>query len=116
MLSLTTSDIAGATCKSLNTYTNKPPKEEVEGSRPRTTLKAWKRPVMNLDCSDIAGTRPMQPLMLEITNRQVNPLTPTYKLASFKAAPIVCKPHPSPGTSITALPLGDQSATKHWQV
>lgn len=84
MLSLTTSDIEGATpTKPFSRFTNKPPKDDIEGSRPKSQLKSWDRPVLNLTADDITGCHPVAVPIREHTRRSVNPLNPTYQLPSF---------------------------------
>jgi hypothetical protein len=87
LLSLTTNDIAGATPTPLNRFTNKPPKDEVAGSRPKLNILTWNRPVMNLTVSDIPGNGQAYSHFLANATRHSDPLAPSYKLPAFRATP-----------------------------
>jgi hypothetical protein len=86
LLSLTTRDIAGATPTPLERYTNKPPKEEVPGSKPKLNILTWNRPVMNLTTSDLAGNCPAKSHFIAHATRHSDPLAPSYTLPAFRAS------------------------------
>eukprot|EP00802_Teleaulax_amphioxeia_P007818 Tamp_07826.p1 GENE.Tamp_07826~~Tamp_07826.p1 ORF type:complete len:502 (-),score=87.61 Tamp_07826:842-2347(-) len=83
LLSLTTKDIPGATPTPLERYTNKPPKDEVPGSKPKLNVLTWNRPVMNLTTKDIPGNGPAYSHFLATSTRRSDPLAPTYSLPGF---------------------------------
>ena len=87
LLSLTTRDIAGATPTPLERFTNKPPKEEVAGSKSKSNLLGWNRPVMNLETHDISGNDSGKSHFLANSTRSVNPLNPTYALPAVRPTP-----------------------------
>ena len=82
---ITTTDIPGARSVSFYRYTNRPAKEEIAGASPCMGTTRWNRPVMNLDSRDIDGAFPHQ----AVRHRCVNPLEPSYKLASCTTTRVV---------------------------
>ena len=83
LLSLTTKDIPGATPTPLEKFTNRPPKDEVPGSKPKLNVLTWNRPIMNLDTKDITGDYDRSHFLVNCT-RASDPLNPTYPMPSFK--------------------------------
>jgi len=86
LLSLTTRDIAGATPTPLERYTNKPPKDEVPGSKPKLNILTWNRPVMNLTTKDIPGNEPVKSHFRAHATRITDPMMPTYALPAFRSS------------------------------
>ena len=86
LMSLTTRDIAGASPTPVERFTNKPPKEEVPGSKPKLNILTWNRPVMNLTTADIPGNCPATSHFMIHATRHGNPLQPSYSMASCKLA------------------------------
>ena len=86
LLSLTTKDIAGATPTPLERYTNKPPKDEVLGSKPKLNILTWNRPVMNLTTKDIPGNEPVKSHFRAHATRITDPMMPTYALPAFRSS------------------------------
>ena len=86
LLSLTTQDITGATSTPLERYTNRPPKDEIAGSKPKLSILTWNRPVMNLTVSDIPGNGTAYSHFLSHSKRHSDPMAPSYPVSAFKAS------------------------------